>query len=171
MALDDDSGMTSADDMEFGACAILANNQLSDCRLDGISLLHKAAPFRAPTGRETGMAATVHFTMFLLLLQLTRSPSAATTCARKTKTVTVGTTRKTAATCAAMRARIRSVLPAARCVRTLSAVLPLDSQGRSVNTNYRFPLLSRYEATRSNKMLISANTCTPCNLKRKLYRR
>ncbi|XP_054926401.1 disintegrin and metalloproteinase domain-containing protein 10-like [Dermacentor andersoni] len=77
MALDDDSGMTSADDMEFGACAILANNQLSDCRLDGISLLHKAAPFRAPTGRETGMAATVHFTMFLLLLQHDETPECA----------------------------------------------------------------------------------------------
>nr|XP_054931935.1 uncharacterized protein LOC126540319 isoform X1 [Dermacentor andersoni] len=55
MALDDDSGMTSADDPDFGACAILANNQLSDYRLDGISLLHKAALFSAPTGREPAL--------------------------------------------------------------------------------------------------------------------
>ncbi|XP_070393923.1 disintegrin and metalloproteinase domain-containing protein 10-like isoform X2 [Dermacentor albipictus] len=65
---------------------------------------------------------------------LTRSPSAATTCARKTKTVTVGTTRETAATCAATRARIRSVLPAARCVPTLSAARLLEAAAAQTAT-------------------------------------
>lgn len=68
----DDSRMTPADDLDFGACAIFANKHLSDCQLDSLD-----GPFSASVGRETGMAATgpFIFMLFLLLIQISNTES------------------------------------------------------------------------------------------------
>nr|XP_037276086.1 uncharacterized protein LOC119169097 [Rhipicephalus microplus] len=73
VAPDDDSGMTPPDVPVSGACAIPASENLSDYRLDDNAQLHKAGLFSASVGRETGMAAAVRFTLFLLLMQVSHT--------------------------------------------------------------------------------------------------